>query len=245
MHRLAFVESAFTLDTAQFADKETAAKKNAAYDGCSDLMCLLAHPVRLHILALLSHKPATVSQIVAATGRRQPNISQQLAILRAGGLVAGERMGRRVVYRLTSIELRGLLDSILRLGARDLERCGQASAIYLGVAQASFYDLLRSQIAWRPTVDMALCDGCGICVLACTQGVYAFDHARQKTMLVSPDACNVGCSTCATMCSPGAIALPSREAVLSAITGAVLAWIAAILQGDRRGYGVGPGCEAA
>lgn len=123
-------------------------------------------------------------------------------------------MGRRVVYRIVSTELQGLLDSILRLGARDSERCAQASAIYLGVAQAWFYDLLRCKIARCPTVDMALCDGCGICVLAWTQGVYAFDHDRQKTMLLSPDACNVGCSTCATLCPSGAIRVPPREEAL-------------------------------
>ncbi len=123
---------------------------HAAYQGCSDLVCLLAHPVRLHILTLLARKPATVSEIVAATGRRHPNVSQQLAILRTGGLIVGERIGRQIVYRVTSADLQGLLDSIRHLAAHDSERHEQAAGTDVGVAQAWFHEALRAHIAWPP-----------------------------------------------------------------------------------------------
>jgi DNA-binding transcriptional ArsR family regulator len=59
----------------------------------------LADPGRLAILATLQSGEKSVSEIVEATGRGQPNVSQNLAGLARAGFVAARREGNRVFYR--------------------------------------------------------------------------------------------------------------------------------------------------
>jgi NAD-dependent dihydropyrimidine dehydrogenase PreA subunit len=68
----------------------------------------------------------------------------------------------------------------------------------------------REQIAWYPTVDEELCDGCGRCLRLCNTGALGptDDH---KVQVVDVFACIVGCSSCASLCKPGAIIFPPRS----------------------------------
>ncbi len=66
----------------------------------------LGHGVRLQILEALAEGPATVGELVALTGRRQPYVSQQLAVLRSAGLVSRKRCGLHTLYSLAKHELR-------------------------------------------------------------------------------------------------------------------------------------------
>jgi CDP-4-dehydro-6-deoxyglucose reductase len=66
----------------------------------------------------------------------------------------------------------------------------------------------REKIDWYPTVDNELCIGCGICVLGCGPGVYAFDFDKRKPVVVAPLDCKVGCVTCANTCPVHAIGFP-------------------------------------
>jgi NAD-dependent dihydropyrimidine dehydrogenase PreA subunit len=68
----------------------------------------------------------------------------------------------------------------------------------------------REQVAWYPTVDAALCDGCGKCIRFCSNHVYAWDAAREKVQVVEPFHCVVGCDACAAYCVPGALRFPPR-----------------------------------
>lgn len=70
----------------------------------------LSHPVRLRILRLLAEDGAYVCQLVEATDRPQPYISQHLMVLRDAGLVTDTRDGAYVQYRLSDPRLAGLLD---------------------------------------------------------------------------------------------------------------------------------------
>ena len=85
----------------------------------------LASPNRLLILARLRQSPCTVTDLATAVGMEQPAVSHQLRLLRALGLVAGDRNGRNIVYRLYDNHVALLLDEAvyhiehLRLGARD------------------------------------------------------------------------------------------------------------------------------
>lgn len=85
----------------------------------------LASPNRLLILTRLRQSPCTVTDLSAAVGMEQPAVSNQLRLLRALGLVAGDRAGRNIVYRLFDNHVAQLLDEAvyhiehLRLGARD------------------------------------------------------------------------------------------------------------------------------
>ncbi|MDO0911768.1 metalloregulator ArsR/SmtB family transcription factor [Streptomyces sp. DT2A-34] len=85
----------------------------------------LATPSRLRILTTLRHAPYPVGALAAAVGMEQSAVSHQLRLLRALGLVTGERDGRRIVYRLYDNHVAQLLDQAvhhiehLRLNLRD------------------------------------------------------------------------------------------------------------------------------
>lgn len=66
---------------------------------------LLSHPARLEILYLLRHQPLFVQDVQVMVGRPQAFISQQLQQLRVAGIVATERVGRRVAYKLADARL--------------------------------------------------------------------------------------------------------------------------------------------
>ncbi|WP_431682107.1 ArsR/SmtB family transcription factor [Kitasatospora sp. KL5] len=68
----------------------------------ADRFALLADPGRLSLLlALHTTGPLAVTDLAVAAGMRDPAVSQALRLLRAAGVVAGERDGRVVRYRLT------------------------------------------------------------------------------------------------------------------------------------------------
>jgi ArsR family transcriptional regulator len=60
----------------------------------------LGDETRLRIVALLSHGDLCVCHVESALGLSQPNASRHLAVLRAAGIVEGERRGGWVHYRL-------------------------------------------------------------------------------------------------------------------------------------------------
>ncbi|MFJ1754626.1 ArsR/SmtB family transcription factor [Kitasatospora sp. NPDC088134] len=67
----------------------------------AERFALLADPGRLSLLLALHRTgPLAVTDLAVATGMRDPAVSQALRLLRAAGLVAGERDGRVVRYRL-------------------------------------------------------------------------------------------------------------------------------------------------
>lgn len=72
---------------------------NRAEDGARFLK-VLGNPWRLRILALLAEQPKQVGELEEALGLGQAYVSQQLARLRAEGIVAGVRSGRAVHYRV-------------------------------------------------------------------------------------------------------------------------------------------------
>jgi ArsR family transcriptional regulator len=91
----------------------------------------LGDETRLRIIALLSHGELCVCHIQDALDLPQPNVSRQLAILRAAGLVEDRREGTWVYYRLLRQErpdcerqLRGLIQGFAKDGVlrRDVER---------------------------------------------------------------------------------------------------------------------------
>ena len=93
------------------------AENDLAARQAAEIAAALAHPVRLQILALLAQGGAYVMDLTAALGRRQANISQHLAVLRAAGLVQAEREGMAVRYSLRSAKILQVLDLLQALGA--------------------------------------------------------------------------------------------------------------------------------
>ncbi len=76
------------------------ARPAGTYDQAADLLRALSAPVRLALVDLLADSPRCVHELVDALGISQPLVSQHLQKLRAARLVATERRGREMVYRL-------------------------------------------------------------------------------------------------------------------------------------------------
>ncbi|GFG50840.1 ArsR/SmtB family transcription factor [Mycolicibacterium agri] len=74
-------------------------------DTAGDLLRALAAPVRIALVLQLRESARCVHELVDALGVPQPLVSQHLRILKAAGVVAGERSGREVLYHLVDNHL--------------------------------------------------------------------------------------------------------------------------------------------
>ncbi len=70
----------------------------------ADFLKALAHESRLMILCILAEGEKSVSELEDILNLRQPTVSQQLARLRADGLVSTRRDGKTIYYKLASAE---------------------------------------------------------------------------------------------------------------------------------------------
>ncbi|MCP3817472.1 metalloregulator ArsR/SmtB family transcription factor [Streptomyces sp. A3M-1-3] len=66
----------------------------------TDLIRVLADPLRLRIVTLLAHETLCTTHLVEETGARQTNLSNHLRVLREAGIVETEPCGRFTYYRL-------------------------------------------------------------------------------------------------------------------------------------------------
>ena len=72
----------------------------ASAEEATDFLKTLAHSNRLILLCLLAERERSVSELEQILGMRQPAVSQQLARLRADGLVATRRDGKAIHYKV-------------------------------------------------------------------------------------------------------------------------------------------------
>jgi ArsR family transcriptional regulator len=80
----------------------------------------LAHPVRIRLLEVLVTRAASVQDLQRMLGIDQPIVSQQLARLRASGIVAVARRGPAARYSVTDPLLGDLLQTAKRILNRRL-----------------------------------------------------------------------------------------------------------------------------
>ena len=78
------------------ADMESRAGEVAA------LLKTLAHPMRLMLVCTLVEGEYSVSQLEETLDIHQPNLSQQLTVLRDANIVETRRDGKQIFYRLTA-----------------------------------------------------------------------------------------------------------------------------------------------
>ena len=81
------------------------ARSTRDYAAAGDLLRALAAPVRIAIVLELRGSPCCVHDLVDALAVPQPLVSQHLRVLKAAGVVRGERRGREVVYSLVDDHL--------------------------------------------------------------------------------------------------------------------------------------------
>ncbi|GAB2331382.1 ArsR/SmtB family transcription factor [Streptomyces althioticus] len=66
----------------------------------TDLIRVLADPLRLQIVTLLAQETLCTTHLVEETGARQTNLSNHLRVLREAGVVETEPCGRYIYYKL-------------------------------------------------------------------------------------------------------------------------------------------------
>lgn len=108
------------------------------------LFRLLSDPTRLRCIVLLrAEQSLCVCELTHALKLSQPKISRHLAMLREGGLVADERRGQWVHYRLNA-NLPGWVQTVIDASVDGQRETGQINQ-----------DRLRLKaMVGRPSVDM-------------------------------------------------------------------------------------------
>ena|SRR5690242_9414246 len=88
----------------------------------TDFLKALAHESRLLMLCILAEGEKSVGELEEILALRQPTVSQQLARLRADGLVATRRDGKTIYYSLASEEARVVIRAIYEVFCRKPRR---------------------------------------------------------------------------------------------------------------------------
>jgi DNA-binding transcriptional ArsR family regulator len=88
----------------------------------SDFLKALSHESRLMILCILAEGEKSVSELEDILSLRQPTVSQQLARLRADGLVSTRRDGKAIYYKLASEEARVVIGAIYDVFCKKLRK---------------------------------------------------------------------------------------------------------------------------
>jgi DNA-binding transcriptional ArsR family regulator len=88
----------------------------------TDFLKALAHESRLMMLCILAEGEKSVGELEEILSLRQPTVSQQLARLRADGLVATRREGKAIYYSLASEEARMVIGAVYDAFCRKVRR---------------------------------------------------------------------------------------------------------------------------
>lgn len=91
----------------------------------SDFLKILAGRTRILLLRELFDGQRSVKELAAAIGTLDTAVSQQLALLKAAGLVSSRREGQRIFYSLVSDNARQLLEAVRAMATkREVEVAG-------------------------------------------------------------------------------------------------------------------------
>lgn len=91
----------------------------------ADYCKALAHPVRIRILEVLRQGEVSVADLQTEAGAEVANISQHLAVLRGGGIVATRKNGMNVLYRVRDAEVFLILDALRQIFSQRLDSMQQ------------------------------------------------------------------------------------------------------------------------
>ncbi|MDE8350040.1 MAG: metalloregulator ArsR/SmtB family transcription factor [Acidocella sp.] len=93
------------------------------------MLRVLANGTRLGILNYLMSGERSVAQIDASLSIGQPNLSQQLAELRAAGALVARREGKSVFYRLRGERVQKLVSLLQVVAGRDETDSGHTAPL--------------------------------------------------------------------------------------------------------------------
>ncbi len=89
-------------------------------------MCkVFSNPTRLEILNLLRNEEMAVAELIKKTKLSQANISQHLSIMKSKDIVASERKGKNVYYKLTNPKIIKAFDIIKEILIEKLKENGK------------------------------------------------------------------------------------------------------------------------
>jgi len=108
--------------------------KTRAYKWQSRIAKALAHPTRIAILEMLRRGEVCVCEMCPDLEASQANVSQHLAVLRDSNLVAAEREGARMMYRVTDERVFRVLDLMGSIAHGQLNAARQALAALENIA---------------------------------------------------------------------------------------------------------------
>ncbi|MET8825814.1 metalloregulator ArsR/SmtB family transcription factor [Streptomyces sp. NPDC004610] len=94
----------------------------------TDLLRVLADPLRLRIVTLLAQETLCTTHLVEETGARQTNLSNHLKVLRDAGVVDTEPCGRYTYYRLRPDVLAALSEQFAELAESARDAAGSKRA---------------------------------------------------------------------------------------------------------------------
>ena len=84
------------------------------YQDRARLLKVMAHPMRLEILDIIRRSDECVCHLSAVLDKPQPDVSQQLAVLRNAGVITDRKDGNLVYYGLADGPASAQVDDILR-----------------------------------------------------------------------------------------------------------------------------------
>jgi ArsR family transcriptional regulator len=88
------------------------AKTQARFAARARIVKALAHPTRLFLVDRLSRREICVCKLTELVGADISTVSKHLSILKSAGIVADEKRGNQVFYRLCCPCLLGLFDCV-------------------------------------------------------------------------------------------------------------------------------------
>ena len=75
-------------------------KTKASYEAKAAVIKAMAHPSRLYIVDALSQQERCVAELTGMVGSDMSTVSKHLSVLKGVGIIADEKRGTQVYYRL-------------------------------------------------------------------------------------------------------------------------------------------------
>ena len=108
----------------------------------------LGHPQRLELIEQLGQGPRSVDMLAEKVGAPIANVSQHLQSMRRAGMVAAERQGKYVVYRLADASVLVAMHAIQRVAENNLAEVDRIVRGYFG-QRDSLEPITREELSDR------------------------------------------------------------------------------------------------
>ncbi|MCC6963501.1 MAG: winged helix-turn-helix transcriptional regulator [candidate division Zixibacteria bacterium] len=97
-------------------------KTQARFEARARIIKAMAHPTRLFVVDRLAQREHCVCELTELVGADTSTVSKHLSILKAAGIVADEKRGAQVFYRLQVpcvLNFFGCVEGVLKSKARE------------------------------------------------------------------------------------------------------------------------------